>query len=100
MASYSLTQAAALFSAGGDLVVRVQIALVARAAARFEDAVGAEAAYVRRVAANPAGEANAAVVAVLSAVSVADTGTESTPLVPTDVELTAGVVSAWPFLIG
>ena len=100
MATYSLTQAAALLSSSTDLVMRCQQALVSRAVTRFGVAVGNEAAFCRRIAVNPAGEANAAITVVLSTVSVVATGTDIAPIAPSDAELTAGVEAAWLFLIG
>ena len=100
MPSYSLTQAAVLLTSSSDLSTRVQQALVTRAVSRSAAAVGAEAAYVRRVALNPAGEANAALPAVFAALSVADAGTDAAPTSPTDAELAVAVTSAWSFLTG
>ena len=100
MPSYSLTQAAILLSAGGDLGTRVQCALLKYAQSRSAAAVAAEAAYVRRLAGNPAGEANAVVPILIPLIDVDSPGTDSSPIAPTDAELTAGIAAIWSFLTG
>jgi len=99
MPTYSITEAAGQIatSATGSpsLSTRVQVALIKYAATRSSGATGSEAAYIRRIANNPAGEANAVLPLAISNITVAAT---SDP--PTDGELTSGIASIWSFLIG
>jgi hypothetical protein len=96
MPAYTSTQAGVrLAGANATLVNRVEIALIKYAATQYAGATGNVAAYIRRLATNPAGEANAVVPLLLSTVVVADTAND-----PTDAELTTGIAGIWTFLCG
>jgi len=99
MPAYSITEAAGQIttSATGSpsLSTRVQVALIKYAATRLSGATGSEAAYIRRIANNPAGEANAVLPLVISNITVA-----TTSAAPTDAELTSGIAGIWSFLTG
>jgi hypothetical protein len=99
MPAYTITEAATQIAASTtgspSLSTRVQVALIKYAAGRVAGATGAEAAYIRRIANNPVGEANAVLPLLVSNVSVTVT---TGP--PTDSELSTGIAGIWSFLTG
>lgn len=97
MAVYSITESAArLAAASGGLSNRVEMALLKYAATRYgASPTSVEQAFIRRLAANPAGETNAALPIILAVANVANTAAD-----PTDAELTASIGAVWGFLCG
>jgi hypothetical protein len=102
MALYSVTGAANLLATNSaTLSLRVEMALLKYSAVRFAAApIGNEAAYIRKLAENPAGQSNAVVPLVAALIDVASPGTDQAPNLPTDAELIAAIQALWPFLYG
>ena len=96
MAVYTATQAATLLESATtgtpSLSNRIQVALLKHAETQIAGP-GNSPSYVRRIATNPAGEANAVIPILLSMMNVDDA---SQP--PTDAELASGIADIWPFL--
>lgn len=96
MPQYTATQAGAfLGTSGAGPSNRVQVALLKYAATQYAGATGNVSTYIRRVASNPAGEANAVVPVLLAVINVANAAAE-----PTDAELNTGIGAIWTFLCG
>jgi len=97
MAQYTITQASArLAVASQGLLPRVEIGMLKYAATRWGTAINdVEKTYIRRLAGNPTGEANAALPLVLAVSNVADAAND-----PTDTELTTTITAIWSFLVG
>ena len=104
MAQYSATAVANLLASTSvtpPLVSRVQAALIKHGATRYSSSPTVdEKYYLRRLANNSAGEANAALPLILSVMAVAAPGTDTVPTPPTDAELSTSVASLWNFLVG
>ena len=101
MATYTVTGAANLLTQNPAFVTRVAVAMLKYAATKYDPTKGSpEQTFIRTLAANPNGTANAALYPVVSLLNVAAPGTDVAPLLPTDSELSATVAALWAFLTG
>jgi hypothetical protein len=105
MATYTATGAANLLMGAEAplLSQRVTMSLLKYAASIYAAAKaegGASYNYIRQLAANPYGQANAVIPVLVAVMTVASPGTDQAPSAPTDAELTTAITNMWSFFSG
>ena len=101
MAKYTYTQAAGLLTTSSqtNLVTRIEMALLTKAAARIGSVVdpSAELGFIQQLKINPGNIAASVTPLVLTNIDVASPGADPAYNQPTDAELTTAINTLWNY---